>query len=54
MICFGCYTKCNMKSRTQPSQYSVNCHDDIIEYVCPECGTTYTVYVKRGDVTKWR
>ena len=53
MICLGCNTTLKMVRREQPG-YGPESYDDIIEYVCPECSTTFTVYVKRGDITKWR
>ena len=53
MFCFGCNTELKMVSRESP-QYGVECYDDIIEYKCPDCGTTYTVHVKRGNISKWR
>jgi uncharacterized Zn finger protein len=53
MYCLGCNTKLIVIRREQPG-YGSECYDDIIEYRCPECGTVYTVHVKRGDINKWR
>ena len=53
MYCLGCNTKLVVIRREQ-SMCGAECYDDIIEYKCPECSTTFTVQIKRGDINKWR